>query len=108
MSRQRSTAKRMSPASRLHAERTGPHTGSTSTASSSRLGGLAASSDYILDLLETNERGEIHVDRALETGVRGVFAAGDVNNGRDKQVIIAAADGAKAALAAFNYLVHQV
>jgi len=70
--------------------------------------GLAASSDYILDLLETNERGEIHVDRALETGVRGVFAAGDVNNGRDKQVIIAAADGAKAALAAFNYLVHQV
>jgi alkyl hydroperoxide reductase subunit F len=69
--------------------------------------GLAASSDYVLDLLETNARGEIHVDRDLETGVRGVFAAGDVNDGRDKQVIIAAAEGAKAALAAFNYLVHQ-
>lgn len=70
--------------------------------------GLAASSDYALDLFETNARGEIHVDRGLETGVRGVFAAGDVNDGRDKQVIIAAAEGAKAALAAFNYLVHQV
>jgi len=70
--------------------------------------GLSASSDYALDLLPTNDRGEIHVDRGLETGVRGVFAAGDVNDGRDKQVIIAAAEGAKAALAAFDYLVHQV
>jgi len=70
--------------------------------------GLAASSDYALDILETNGRGEIHVNRELDTGVRGVFAAGDVNDGTDKQVIIAAAEGAKAALAAFNYLVHQV
>jgi alkyl hydroperoxide reductase subunit F len=69
--------------------------------------GLAASSDYALDLLETNQRGEIHVDRELYTGMRGVFAAGDVNDGRDKQVVIAAAEGAKAALAAFSYLVHQ-
>ena len=58
-------------------------------------------------LLETNGRGEIRVDRHLETGVRGVFAAGDVNDGTEKQVIIAAAEGAKAALAAFSYLVHQ-
>ena len=46
-------------------------------------------------------------DRELDTGMRGVFAAGDVNDGRDKQVVIAAAEGAKAALAAFNYLIHQ-
>ncbi len=70
--------------------------------------GLAASSDYVLDMLETNGRGEIHVDRDLDTGVRGVFAAGDVNDGVEKQVVIAAAEGAKAALAAFSYLVHQV
>ncbi|MCP3867796.1 MAG: glutaredoxin 3 [Gammaproteobacteria bacterium] len=69
--------------------------------------GLAASSEYALDVLETNTRGEIHVDRRLETGLRGVFAAGDVNDGTEKQVIIAAAEGAKAALAAFGYLVHQ-
>ena len=69
--------------------------------------GLAASSEYVLDLLDTNARGEIHVEHNLETGVRGVFAAGDVNQGSDKQVVIAAAEGAKAALAAFTYLVHQ-
>ena len=69
--------------------------------------GLAASSDYALDMLEANERGEINVNRELETGVRGVFAAGDVNDGVEKQVVLAAAEGAKAALAAFGYLVHQ-
>jgi alkyl hydroperoxide reductase subunit F len=69
--------------------------------------GLAASSEYVLDLLETNGRGEIHVEQNLETGVRGVFAAGDVNAGSEKQVVIAAAEGAKAALAAFSYLAHQ-
>ncbi len=70
--------------------------------------GLAASSEYALDLLEANGRGEIHVNRELETGVRGVFAAGDVNDGREKQVVVAAGEGARAALAAFSYLVHQV
>ena len=69
--------------------------------------GLAASSEYVLDLLETNGQGEIHVEHNLETGVRGVFAAGDVNAGSEKQVVIAAAEGARAALAAFSYLVHQ-
>jgi alkyl hydroperoxide reductase subunit F len=38
------------------------------------------------------------------TGVPGVFAAGDATNVRDKQVIIAAGDGAKAALRAHDYL----
>lgn len=70
--------------------------------------GLAPGSDFALDLLETNAQGEIRVDRNLETGVRGLFAAGDVTDNRDKQVVIAAADGARAALEAFNYLVHQV
>jgi alkyl hydroperoxide reductase subunit F len=39
--------------------------------------------------------------------VHGALTAGDVNDGRNRQVIIAAAEGAKAALAAFNHLVHQ-
>ncbi|MEA3277516.1 MAG: glutaredoxin 3, partial [Pseudomonadota bacterium] len=70
--------------------------------------GLSPNSDFALDLLETNRRGEIHVDRQMDTGVRGIFAAGDVTDGREKQVIIAAGDGARAALAAFDYLVRQV
>ncbi|MBT3093916.1 MAG: hypothetical protein JAY75_23225 [Candidatus Thiodiazotropha taylori] len=36
------------------------------------------------------------------------IAVGDVNDHRDKQVIITAADGAKTVLAAYNYLVHQI
>ena len=50
-------------------------------------------------------RGEIQLDRELDTDVRGVFAADDVNHGMDKPVIAAAAE---AALATFNYLDRQV
>jgi len=69
--------------------------------------GLSPNSDFTLDLLETNDRGEIRVNRELDTGVRGIFAAGDVTDGPDKQVIVAAGEGARAALAAFTYLLHQ-
>lgn len=70
--------------------------------------GLFPNTDFVLDLVETNERGEIKVDRHGATGVRGVFAAGDATDSHDKQIIIAAGEGAKAALAAFEYLVKQV
>jgi alkyl hydroperoxide reductase subunit F len=70
--------------------------------------GLFPQTDFVLDLLETNERGEIKVDRHGQTGVRGVFAAGDATDSHDKQIIIAAGEGAAAALAAFEYLVKQV
>lgn len=70
--------------------------------------GLFPNTDFVLDLVETNERGEIKVDRHGATGVRGIFAAGDATDNHDKQIIIAAGEGAKAALAAFEYLVMQV
>ncbi len=70
--------------------------------------GLFPNSDFILDLLETNERGEIKVDRHNDTGVRGVFAAGDVTDNREKQIVVSAGEGARAALSAFEYLVKQV
>src|SRR5262249_835070 len=70
--------------------------------------GLFPNTDFVLDLVETNERGEIKVDRHGATGVRGIFAAGDATDSHDKQIIIAAGEGAKAALAAFEYLVMQV
>jgi len=65
-------------------------------------------SDFALDLLETNEAGEIKVDRNGDTGVRGIFAVGDVTDNREKQIIIAAGEGARSALAAAEYLVTQV
>ncbi len=69
--------------------------------------GLFPNSEFALDLLETNVVGEIAVDKHGATGVRGVFAAGDVTDNRDKQIVVAAGEGARAALAAFEYLVKQ-
>ena len=69
--------------------------------------GLEPNSDYALDLTRTNQRGELVVDEWGDTGVRGVFAAGDVTATKEKQIVIAAGEGAKAALAAFEYLISQ-
>ena len=69
--------------------------------------GLSPNSDLVLDLVSTNQRGEVIVDEMGDTGVRGVFAAGDVTATKDKQIVIAAGEGAKAALAAFDYLITQ-
>jgi len=54
--------------------------------------------------IDKNEKGEIEVSCTNETNVPGVFAAGDVTNVPEKQIVIAAGDGAKAALGAFRYL----
>ena len=70
--------------------------------------GLYPNSDFILDLVETTENGQIKVDRNGDTGVRGIFAAGDVTDNKEKQIIVSAGEGATAALSAFNYLVTQV
>ncbi len=69
--------------------------------------GLSPNSDLVLDLAHTNQHGEVVVDAMGDTGVRGVFAAGDVTATKDKQIVIAAGEGAKAALAAFEYLITQ-
>jgi len=70
--------------------------------------GLFPNTDFALDLMETNRRGEIKVNNEGDTGVRGIFAAGDVTDKRDKQIVIAAGDGARAALTAFNYIMTQI
>lgn len=56
--------------------------------------------------LDKNEKGEIKVNCANETNIPGIFAAGDVTNVPEKQIVIAAGDGAKAVLGAFRYLAH--
>jgi len=70
--------------------------------------GLSPNSGFVLDLVDTNQAGEIRVDRDGDTGVNGIFAAGDVTDTRFKQLIISAGDGARAALAVFDYLMKQV
>lgn len=64
-------------------------------------------SGFAAGLVEVNKGGEIKVNCRAETSQPGIFAAGDVTNGPEKQIIIAAGDGAKAALAAHDYLLKH-
>ncbi len=62
--------------------------------------GAIAAAEFSAGLVETNEKGEIIVDKHCATSHEGVYAAGDVTDGLGKQVIIAAGEGARAAIAA--------
>ena len=66
--------------------------------------GLIPNSNLAKDLVTLNELGEIVVDCYCQTNVRGLYAAGDVTNVPEKQIVIAAGEGAKAALQAHRYL----
>lgn len=66
--------------------------------------GYLPNSDPFKDLIKLNERGDIVVNRFGETNVKGIFAAGDITDSPYKQIIVSAAEGARAALAANDYL----
>ena len=68
--------------------------------------GLIPNSDFVRGVAR-NELNEIVVDCANRTDVPGLFAAGDVSSVPDKQIIIAAGEGAKACLGAFRYLARH-
>ncbi len=73
--------------------------------------GLVPNSQFVKDTLECNRFGEILVDEKCRTSVEGIFACGDVTNTPYKQIIIAMGEGAKAGIAAFEYLLtsnHQI
>lgn len=60
--------------------------------------------DFVKELVALNSVGEIVVDNFNQTSRPGIFAAGDVTTVPFKQTVISAGEGAKAALAAYNYL----
>ncbi len=63
---------------------------------------------FVKSLVDFNEKDEIIIDPATtKTKTPGLFAAGDVTNTPHKQVVIAAGEGAKAALAVYRYLKKQ-
>jgi alkyl hydroperoxide reductase subunit F len=68
--------------------------------------GLVPNADFVKGLVALNRYGEIPVDCGAWTGVPGLYAAGDVTDVPEKQIICAAGDGAKAALGAYSYLVR--
>lgn len=66
--------------------------------------GLIPNSGLVKNLVAVNADNEIMVDCKTATSVPGLFAAGDVTDSPEKQIIIAAGEGAKAALQAQKYL----
>ncbi|MFH1438727.1 MAG: FAD-dependent oxidoreductase [Pseudomonadota bacterium] len=67
--------------------------------------GLLPNSDPVRDLALLNKHGELIVDYKCATSVEGLFGAGDVTTVPYKQIVVSAGEGAKAALAAYDYLV---
>lgn len=65
--------------------------------------GLIPNSEFVKGV-EKNQYGEIKVNSRNETNLAGVFAAGDVTDVPEKQIIIAAGEGSKASLNVFRYL----
>jgi len=55
-------------------------------------------------LTKKNKKNEIIVDKQCRTNIQGIFAAGDITDIGYWQIIIAAGEGAKAALSAYQYL----
>ncbi|MBE7939625.1 MULTISPECIES: alkyl hydroperoxide reductase subunit F [Ramlibacter] len=69
--------------------------------------GLVPNTEWLKGALELSRHGEIIVDARGQTSLPGVFAAGDATTVPFKQIIIAAGDGAKAALGAFDHLMRH-
>ncbi len=68
--------------------------------------GLVPNTEWLKGTLELSKFGEIVVDAKGQTSLPGVFAAGDCTTVPFKQIVIAAGDGAKAALSAFDHLIR--
>ena len=68
--------------------------------------GLQTNSSLVAHLVDLNERGEIMINPDCSTSHPGIFAAGDVTNAFGKRIIIASGEGAKAAMAARQYVLN--
>ncbi len=68
--------------------------------------GLVPNTEFLKGTVELSRYGEIIVDTKGATNVPGVYAAGDATTVPFKQIIIAAGEGAKAALSAFDHLIR--
>ncbi len=61
--------------------------------------------DFVKGLVDLNEKNEIKIDFSnCQSSCPGLFAAGDASSVACKQIIVAAGEGAKAALSAYYYL----
>ena len=69
--------------------------------------GLVPNTEFLKGTIELSRFGEVLVDERCATSAPGIFAAGDATTVPYKQIVIAAGEGAKAALGAFDHLIRQ-
>ncbi|MEK7139106.1 MAG: FAD-dependent oxidoreductase [Patescibacteria group bacterium] len=69
--------------------------------------GYQTNTAWLDGVVTRNERGLIVIDDRCRTSQPGIFAAGDVTTIPYKQIVISAGEGAKAAIAAEQYLAHR-
>lgn len=69
--------------------------------------GLVPNSQFLGDLVELSQHGEVVIDEKCRTSEPGIFACGDVTTVPYKQIVISMGEGSKASLAAFEYLLTQ-
>ena len=69
--------------------------------------GLVPNTEFLKGTVDLSKFGEIMVDAKGHTNVPGVFAAGDCTTVPFKQIVIAAGEGSKAALSAFDHLIRS-
>ncbi|MEM8661396.1 MAG: alkyl hydroperoxide reductase subunit F [Pseudomonadota bacterium] len=66
--------------------------------------GLVPNSHFLDGVVEMTQYGEVVIDEKGATSEPGIYACGDVTTVPYKQIVISMGEGAKAALAAFEYL----
>lgn len=67
--------------------------------------GSQPATSFVKSLVYFNEKDEIKIDpKTCQTKTPGLFTAGDVDDAPYKQIVIAAGEGAKAALSVYDYL----
>lgn len=66
--------------------------------------GLIPNTSFVKGFVELNENGEVIIDDHCMTSIEGIFACGDVTDVPQKQIIVAAGEGAKAAMSAYTYV----
>lgn len=66
--------------------------------------GSLPATDYLKGFVKLNKNGEVVINSENMTSVEGIYAAGDITDIPEKQIVIAAGEGAKAAICAAKYL----
>lgn len=69
--------------------------------------GLVPETGFVKELVTLDDSGFILVNAHMATNIPGIFAAGDIRSGSARQWVVAAGDGATAAIAAEKYITSE-